>query len=415
MALLQATEKHDPFAALRIRQFRFFILSRFFITLAIQIQTVVVTWKLYEITGDVLSLGLIGLAEAIPALSVALYAGYVVDNNDRRKIALLSLGLLLLCSALLLVVMIVSPPQMATYMYSIIFLTGIARGFMAPSYFSLLAQLVPRHLYSNSSTWNSTSWQIGAVAGPALGGIIYAFAGMRFTLMLVLVLSLAALYAVWCIKSNGVPEHARREGMLKSLGEGIRFVFSNKIILGALSLDLFAVLFGGAVALLPAFAKDVLKLGPEGLGFLRAAPSVGAFITMIGLAYYPPAKRAGYSLLVCVAGFGICMILFALSENFIFSLFILALSGAFDSVSVVIRSTILQFMTPEHMRGRVSAVNTMFIGSSNELGAFESGFMARLMGLVPSVIFGGCMTLGVVIFTGWKAPSLRRFSMAEVK
>jgi MFS family permease len=405
--------RHDPFSSLRIKEFRLFILARFIITVAVQVQMVIIAWKVYELTDDVLSLGLIGLAEAIPALSIALYAGHMLDNNDRRRIVLWSVGFLALCSVLLLILIINQPPDLVWYIYGVILLTGLARGFMGPGFFTLLAQIVPKSLYGNSSTWNSTSWQTGAIAGPAIGGILYANLGVKISMSMVIVLIIISLWLVLKIRSRGAPENSGKEGIVESLKAGLRFVFSNKIILGALSLDLCAVLFGGAVALLPVFAKDILKTGPEGLGFLRAAPSVGAFITMIGMAYRPPLKRAGTNFLLCVAGFGVCIILFAVSRNFYLSLFLLALSGAFDSVGVIIRSVILQVMTPENMRGRVSAVNTMFIGSSNELGAFESGFAARLLGTVPSVIFGGCMTLLVAGAATVKFPSLKNLDLTE--
>jgi MFS family permease len=407
--------KHDPYAALRFPEFRYFILTRFLTTIALQIQAVVVSWKIYELTKNPLSLGLIGLSEAIPALSVALYAGYVVDKNDRRKVVFASLFLLFICSAALFLSTAYSFTGLVSLMYAIIFISGIARGFLAPSIFTLMAQIVPREIYANSTTWNSSSWQIGAVAGPAIGGLMYGLFGATITLSVTVALLLISLFCVMAIKSKGIPIVEKRERMIDSLTEGIRFVFSNKIMLGALTLDLFAVLFGGAVALLPIFAKDILLTGPMGLGILRAAPSVGAFATMITMAYFPPMKNAGRNLLLCVAGFGVCMILFGLSTNFFLSIIILVLSGAFDSISVIVRSTIIQTMTPDNMRGRVSAVNAMFIGSSNEIGAFESGITAKWLGTVPSVVFGGAMTLFVVAYTSFKAPLLKKFSMEGIK
>jgi MFS family permease len=407
----EPAQKLQAYAVFAYPAFRFFLLTRFLATIAIQIQAVVVGWKVYEITKDPLSLGFIGLVEAIPAISVALFAGYVVDKQDRRNVSAIALLLLLLCSVALFVFSLYPSSNLVFVIYVIIFISGLARGTMAPAMFALMSQLVPRELYTNSSTWNSSAWQIGAVAGPAIGGLLYGWAGIHVTLGTVVVLMLVSTLFLLAIKPQGIPATAGKEDIFTSLKQGIGFVFKNKIILGALSLDLFAVLFGGAVALLPVFAKDVLLVGPEGLGILRAAPSVGAFTTMLVMAYYPPTRNAGRKLMFCVAGFGLCMIAFAFSKIFILSVAILALSGAFDSVSVIIRSTILQLMTPENMRGRVSAVNTMFIGSSNEIGAFESGVAARLLGLIPSVIFGGCMTLFVVATTYWKAPTLKGFSM----
>lgn len=405
-------QEGTAYKAFQYKEFRFFVLARFLVTIAIQIQSVVVGWMLYEITKDPLSLGLIGLAEAIPALSVALYAGYITDTTDRRRIVFLSILTLFVGSLLLLITIHFQTSYIVTILYAIIFLEGIARGFYAPSAFSLLTQLIPKEIFTNATTWNSSAWQIGAVVGPAIGGLSYGYFGATLTLSVSVVLFAIGLGCILAIKPKGVPDKAPvKENILKSINEGIKFVFANKVMLGALSLDLFAVLFGGAVALLPVFAKDILHTGPQGLGLLRAAPSVGAFVTMIGMAYYPPTKRAGKNMLYCVAGFGLCIICFGLSTSFLLSLILLVLSGAFDSVSVVIRSTIIQTMTPDHMRGRVSAVNTMFIGSSNEIGAFESGSAARLLGVVPSVVAGGCITLGVVIFTAWKAPALKAFKL----
>lgn len=407
-------KRHDPFAALRIKDFRSFIAARFVITIAVQMQEVVVAWKIYELTKDVLSLGLIGLAEAIPALSVALFAGHIADIYDRRKISLITVSFLFLCSIGLFLIDRAHLGSTVALMYGIIFLTGIARGFIAPAFFSLLSQLVPKEIYSNSSTWNSSSWQIGAVAGPAIGGVLYGILGSSATLMLVICMMGIAVYCVYKVKSHGVPKR-KEENIIESLKAGISFVFKSPIILGALSLDLFAVLFGGAVMLLPVFAKDILLIGPEGLGYLRAAPSLGAFITMIGMAYRPPVHKAGRNLLFAVAGFGLCIIGFGLSRNFYLSFVLLLFSGAFDSVSVIIRSVVLQVETPDHMRGRVSSVNTMFIGSSNEIGGFESGLMAKLMGTVPSVVFGGCMTLLVVTIATFSSISLRNLSLKDVR
>jgi MFS family permease len=401
--------RKDPYAALKIKEFRCFISARFLITFALQIQNVVVAWKVYEITQDVFSLGLIGLAEAIPSLLIALYAGYVIDRNDRKLISALAVSLLILCSIGLLFATQMEGINSILFIYGLIFLSGFARGFMGPSFFSLLGQLVPKSLYKNASTWSSSSWQIAAVIGPAFGGFSYTILGIKQSMLIVISTLLAGLLFVTLIKRKERPERTD-EGIIESLLTGIRFVFRNKIILGALSLDLFAVLFGGAVALLPAFANDVLHIGAEGLGLLKAAPSIGAVITMILMAHRP-LENAGKKLLFCVGGFGICMIMFALSGNFYFSLLILVLSGAFDSVSVVIRGTILQLYTPENMRGRVSAVNSIFIGSSNELGAFESGLTARLMGLIPSVLFGGIATISIVLFTSAKAKELKTLQL----
>ena len=347
-------------------------------------QAVIVGWMIYELTHDPFSLGLIGLAEAIPALSVALYAGYAADLYSKRTIILITFVLMFFCSFSFLLLsfetMNTTTAAKVHIMYFIIFITGIARGFLSPAVFSLLPQLLTKEHYANSSAWNSSAWQIGAVTGPALGGLVYGFAGASVSFSIVIMLLSVCFFLFLGIKTVHVSSIKKEEPIIVMLKEGIKFVFHHKIIIGALSLDLFAVLFGGAVALLPVFAKEILLIGPEGLGFLRAAPSFGAAITMIALAYFPPVHHAGKKLMVSVAGFGICMIFFAISRNYALSLILLAMSGSFDSVSVIIRSTILQTMVPDNMRGRVSSVNTMFIGSSNEIGAFESGLAAKLLG-----------------------------------
>jgi MFS family permease len=296
-------------------------------------------------------------------------------------------------------------------MYVVIFISGIARGFYFPAQSAFMPQIVPRELYPNSSTWNSAIWHIAAITGPAIGGLIYGFSGVTASYMAVVVAMIIGFILIVYVKSRPVPERKRGESLFTNLSAGIKFVFNHQIILSALALDMFAVLFGGAVALLPVFAGEILKVGPQGLGFLRAAPAAGAVLMSLFLAYRPPLKRSGTVLLIGVSGFGLAYLLFALSGYFYLSLFLLFVSGVFDNISVVIRSTILQLMTPDHMRGRVSAVNSIFIGSSNELGAFESGLAARIMGLIPSVIFGSCMTFVVVGSVAGFAPKIRRLSL----
>lgn len=407
----------EAYDVLRIPAFRVLTSARFALTFALQMQVVIVGWQVYDITRDPLSLGLIGLAEALPSLSVSLYAGHLADLHDRRRIFLTALAVLVVCSFALFFFALDVSPVLDTFgvaaIYSVIFISGLARGFMGPSVFGLIGQIVPRALLPKASAWNSTAWQTAAIIGPAVGGLIYAYAGITATYLLDAVLVTVALYLVALIPSQGKMPAQAEESMKERLLSGIRFVFGNQIIVGALSLDLFAVLFGGAVALLPVFAAEILKVGPEGLGILRASPAIGAAVVALALAHRPTMSRAGTKLFWAVAGFGICMIVFGLSENFYLSLFALALSGALDSISVIVRSTILQLHTPDHMRGRVSAVNSMFIGSSNEIGAFESGVAAKLLGVVPSVIFGGSMTLLTVGLTAVKAPKLRRLELEE--
>lgn len=408
---------HDTFAALRIRDFRFFLSFRFLITFATQMQGVIVGWQIYDLTKDPLSLGLIGLAEAIPYIGTSLFGGHLADIIDRKRINVISGIIFLLSSIAMLWVTWFSETigaGVAWLFYTIIFVTGIARGFMAPAVSALFAQIVPRQLYVNGSAWNTNVWQSAAVAGPAFGGLIYGWFGVITAYVLVVLLSAVSVLFMVAIPSYPISGRVRNEGIFKSIGSGIQFVLSNQVILGALTLDMVAVLFGGAVAVLPMFASDVLHTGPEGLGYLRAAPFLGSVVMGIILASHSPMSHAGKSMLYCVAGFGICKILFALSTLFWWSFFLLFMSGVFDSVSVVIRSTILQLMTPDEMRGRVSAVNNIFVGSSNELGAFESGLAAKLLGLVNSVVFGGSISLLAVLGAYWKAPKLLKLDLRKL-
>jgi MFS family permease len=409
---------HDSYAALRFREFNFFVAARFLLTVAIQIQSTVVGWQIYDLTKDALSLGLIGLAEAIPFMSVILYAGHLADLINRKKIIILSLmayfsGALLLLLFTWNLSWVIEAFGVAP-IYVVICLIGVARGFAGPSFSSMVVQLVPRELYANAVTWNSTVWQVAAVSGPALGGLLYGFAGITSAYLTVVVLIALSLSLITLIAARPVPQVEIRESLKTRLRNGISFVFNNQVLLSALSLDLFAVFFGGAVALLPIFASEVLGVGPEGLGLLRAAPALGSALMGLVLAHRPPLRNSGRKLLVYVAGFGVCIILFALSRNFYLSLMLLALSGALDSISVVIRGTILQLLTPDEMRGRVSAVNSIFVGSSNEIGSFESGVTARLLGLVPAVVFGGSMTVLVVAVTAWTAPRLRALHLKDL-
>lgn len=392
--------------------YRRFIISRILLTLAVQIQNVTLYWQVFKITNDPLSLGLIGLSEALPALAVALYAGHLADRYDRKIIAFLSLLLFVLTSFLLFLFAIGTFNISSTLpIYVVVFISGIARGFYRPASFALMTQLVPRSLYPNSSAWNSTFWQASTVAGAALGGVIIGFSGINTSYIVAFLFISAGAFIMYGIKSKTVFEYKEKTPLMESLSSGIKFVFSHQVILSAMSLDLIAVLFGGAIALLPVFASDILSVGPVGFGFLNAAPATGAIITALYLAYKPPMKKAGLSLIFAVAGYGVCIIIFALSTNFYLSFVVLALSGLFDSISVVVRSTIMQLLTPDTMRGRVSAVNTMFIGSSNELGAFESGVMAKWIGLVPSVVLGGTVAVIAAISSCKFSPKLTKLSL----
>jgi MFS family permease len=409
----------DAFKVMHHRDFRLFMAYRLIMTSATLMQSVVVGWLLYNITKSVLSLGMIGLTEVIPQVSIALFAGHFVDIWDRKRIIFYTTFLLLLGSAILVVYSLPSYNFHETLgvwpIYVTIFLTGLTRGILMPAHTALLGQLVPRKLLTGAATWSGTMWQVGAVTGPALGGLVYGFFGVLPALILVLSFYFVCTSLLLFIKSPGkiVISEGSTEGIFARMKEGIHYVFNNQILLGAFTLDMFAVLFGGAVAMLPVFASDVLKVGPEGLGILRACPAVGAIMMSVFLTFYPPVKHSGHLLLFSIVGFGVSMIVFALSRNFFLSAIVLFLSGVFDDVSVVIRASILQIFTSDEMKGRVAAVNSIFIGSSNELGAFESGVAASAMGLIPSVVFGGVMTLLVVSIAAVKAPNLRALSLSN--
>ncbi len=408
---------NEAFEVMHNRNFRLFMAYRFLMTSATLMQSVVVGWLLYNITKSVLSLGMIGLTEVIPQISIALFAGHFVDIWDRKRIIFYTTFLLLFGSAILIVYSLPSFNFHQLFgvapIFITIFLTGLTRGILMPAHTALLGQLVPRKLLTGAATWSGTVWQVGAVTGPALGGLVYGFFGVVAALALVFFFYLVCTILLLFIKSPGkvVVPAGSTEGIFARMKEGIHYVFSSQALLGAFTLDMFAVLFGGAVAMLPVFASDILKVGPEGLGILRACPAIGAILMSVVLTFYPPVKHSGPLLLFSVFGFGLSIIVFALSKNFYLSAFVLFLSGVFDDVSVVIRASILQIFTSDEMKGRVAAVNSIFIGSSNELGAFESGVAARMMGLIPSVVFGGVMTLLVVTFAAVKSPTLRRLQL----
>jgi MFS family permease len=418
MATEEDINKNDAYAVLKIKDFRLFLSFRFFMTIAAQMQSIIVGWQVYELTHDPFSLGLIGLAEAIPFISVALYSGHVADRFNRKKIILYFDLLFLVASGLLLMITYNKAGIIGRFgvtpIYLCVAISGIARAFIYPSTISLMAQIVPRSLYTNSATWNSTLWQIAAITGPAAGGLIYGFFGVKVAYMTVIVSMVSSFILTSNIRSRPVPPIDETESIIQRLSNGIKFVFSSQLLLGAMALDMFAVLFGGAVAMLPVFAGEVLKVGPQGLGLLRASPMVGAVLMSVILAFNPPRVNAGRMLMIGVAGFGLSIICFALSKNFYLSMVLLALSGMFDNISVVIRLATMQLVAPDEMRGRVASVNSIFIGSSNELGSFESGLAAKLMGLIPSVIFGGVMTLLIVSVTAKKAPKLRKLNLASI-
>ncbi|ADQ80261.1 major facilitator superfamily MFS_1 [Paludibacter propionicigenes WB4] len=407
----------EAFTAVRNYNFRYFLGYRFLMTMATMMQSVIVSWHMYFLTKNVIWLGLIGLVEVFPQISISLFAGHYVDLWNRKKIVRYTTLLLLAGSAILTLYSIESFHSYQHLgiwpMFITIFLTGLSRGILMPANTALLGQLVDKKDYANAATWSSANWQVAAVMGPALGGLIYGFSSISVAYGSVFILFMFSLWMISRVEVAGriVSDKVSEEDIFSRIREGIGFVMKSPQLLGAFSLDMFAVLFGGAVAMLPVFASDILHVGPQGLGFLRACPALGAIFMSFYLMFNPPVKNSGRTLLLAVSAFGLCMIGFAFSHWFWLSALLLLLSGLFDNVSVVIRGTILQLYTPEHMRGRVASVNSIFIGSSNELGAFESGMAAKLMGLVPSVAFGGIMTLIVVATTAKVNPVLRKLSL----
>ncbi len=372
-----------------------------------------VGWWMYELTGDPLALGLIGLAEVIPAVSMALYAGHVVDQSDRRNMIIRSVLSYGVCVALLVFISTAYFEQqfgkatIISLVYVVIFVTGIIRAFSGPSFGAIISQLVPRPVLPNAVTWSQGTWLTASVTGHALAGFLIAGFGITGTLTAIILSIAVALLIFTTVGNKPAPLQAEKKTW-ESVKEGIRFVYKTKEVLSVLVLDMFAVLFGGAVAMVPVFAKDILKVGPIGFGWLNAAADFGAIVIVVLLTVFPLRKQQGKLLLYAVAGFGVCIIIFGISQLFWLSFMALFLAGLLDGISIVVRGTILQLKTPDELRGRVMSVNSMFINSSNELGQFESGIAARLMGVVPSVIFGGCMTVAVVIATWLKAPRLRK-------
>ena len=420
-------QKKDSFAALRYKDFRAYIGMRFFFTFAYQMQTVVIGFYIYQLTKSVFALGMLGLCEAIPAVGIALYGGYIADKSEKRKMLLFIYSGVLISSLVMGTVTLTSMHPyihagwIVPIIYIMIFFNGVGRAFYGPATFTVYAHSIPKELYPNGSTWSSSSWQIASILGPATGGLIYGFAdkfipglsGITATFIVIIFMMVVSLILVYFLKKYPAV-YKPKENIWKSLSEGIHFVFSNKMMLGAMSLDLFSVFFGGVVALLPVFANEILKVGAEGLGLMRAVGSLGAVLTMLVMSRFSPMNRPWRNLLIAVTGFGASIICFGLTRSFYLSLFFLFTEGAFDSVSVIIRSTIMQLLTPDQMRGRVSAVNSMFIGSSNELGAFESGTAASILGTIPSVLFGGCVTLTVVTVTYFKTKSLIPLSLEDI-
>ncbi|MDG5490978.1 MFS transporter [Psychroserpens sp. SPM9] len=419
--------KKDPYAALRFREFNMFLVVRFALIFGWSMQFVIIEWQVYKLTSDPLYIGLIGLMEIIPALTMALFAGHIVDQKEKRNLlaiciaafSLISFGLFWLTSES--ISQSWSVKTILYCIYALVFFGGLLRSFFSPTIFSLVALIVPKKIYPNAATWNSSTWQMARVLGVAfagfsiswLGGGVDDQRGVHWSLCIVFGLVLFSLLMLFQIKRKPILNPKIGEPVMESLKEGINFVIKTKAILGALTLDMVSVLFGGAIALAAVFAEDILKVGSQGFGLIVAAPSVGAFLTMLVTAYIPISKKAGLKLLVAIFGFGLCIIIFGLSSVFWISVTALFFSGVFDGVSMVIRQTILQLKTPDHMRGRVSSVNSMFVGSSNELGAFESGVTAKYMGTISAVVFGGTMTLYTVLMTGVVIPSFPKLDLTK--
>ena len=373
-----------------------------------------VGWWIYNLTNAPIAIGLVGLSEFIPAFSLALYAGHVIDLSEKRKLLLRGVSLYFIAVLILLLLSTsftaarLHSHVIAVCICSVIFGTGIVRSFTGPVFNVVLAQIVPKNILQNATTWNQGAWLSASVIGHAMGGFLIAGLGNTGALSVIAVLVFSALLVLFGLTPKPALNTPSDKRTLDSVKEGLHFVFKTKELLGAISLDLFAVLFGGAVAMVPVFARDILKVGPQGFGFLNSASDLGSICIVILLTLYPLRHKQGKILIMAVAGFGACIIIFALSKLFWLSFLALMISGMLDGISVVIRGTIMQLKTPDHMRGRVMSVNSMFINSSNELGQFESGIAAKILGVVPSVVFGGCMTWLVVVGTWFKAPTLRK-------
>ncbi len=400
------THTHAGLSAFRYSNFTLFVVARFFLVAALEMQSVAVGWQVYEITRRPLDLGLVGLAQFLPVILLFLAAGHAADRFNRKRLVLLCYVGFAACYAVLFEIARVRMHKV-TFIYAVLVLLGVVRAFNAPAARSLLPQLVPMEFFPSAVAWNATIFQGATILGPALGGLLYAAfggpAGVYGIALVVTVLAIITLLRVTLTQ----PEREHEELSARSVLAGLRYIWTHKIILGSISLDLFAVLLGGAVALLPVYAREILRTGPWGLGLLRAAPGVGAAMMAILLAHRPLRQRVGKIMLFCVAGFGAFTLVFGISHSLVLSLVSLVLVGASDMVSVVVRGTLVQIATPDAVRGRVNAVDMIFIGASNELGEFESGVTAHWFGAVPAVILGGVGTLVVVALWAWLFPELR--------
>jgi MFS family permease len=388
-------------------------MGRFVFIMGLRMMGTLVSWWMYELTGDAFYIGLIGLAEAVPAIGLALYAGYVIDKSEKRRLLLVTVFLYAICVFILLGSSTgwfreqFGTKLIILFVYSIIFITGAIRAFSGPSFGAIIASLVPKNLLVPAAQISSTTWLIGSITGHATAGFLIAILHVTGTFLVIGLLVIIGFLLLSRLKQKP-PGIGTERKTLEAVGEGLKYVFKTKELLGAITLDLFAVLFGGAVAMVPVYAKDILHVGPIGFGWLNAASDIGAIAMVIGLTLRPMKKKQGLKLLFAVTGFGICIIIFGLSKWYWLSFLAMVAGGIFDGVSVVVRGNIMQLKTPDELRGRVMSVNSMFVNSSNEIGQFESGAAAKLMGVIPSVVFGGCMTIFVVIATWIKAPSLKK-------
>ena len=402
-------------APLKVAEYRYFIIGRFFYIMALRMVATVVAYKLYQLTRSSFSIGLVGLSEFIPVFLLALYSGYIIDKSDKRKMLVSGVFSYSLC--VLLLILVTSPYVEENFstlsrqlsFYVIIFFSGIIRAFVGPTTHAIIAQLVPRNILHLAANISSSTWLTASILGHATAGFFIAWFGVHGTFYIIGAYVLVAGFIMSKIKSKPIINTQKDVKAWASVKAGLQYVFQNKILLGAISLDLFAVLFGGAVALIPEFADRILAVGPIGFGWLNAAVDIGSVSMIILITLFPLKRNQGKLLMAAVGGFGLCIIVFGLSDIYIMSFVALVVAGMLDGISVVIRGTVLQLTTPDEMRGRVSSVNSMFVNSSNELGQFESGFTARMFGTVPAVIFGGCMTLIIALITWFKAPSLRKF------
>jgi len=410
---LITTVNKNPYAPLKIPEFKNFIAGRFVFTMGLRMTGTVIGWWIYLLTNSKLALGFVGLSVVVPALMLALYAGHHIDRSEKRRLLLNCIILYSICIILLVFLSskytahVFDPWTIAVLICCVIAGTGAIRAFLGPTFSAMISQVVPKDMLSTAAAISSASWLTASILGHATAGFLIAFLGINHTFIVILILIALAYILLYRLTAKPVFITAITNTW-QSVKEGIDFVFKTKELLGAITLDLFAVLFGGAVALVPVFAKDILHIGPVGFGWLNAAADIGSIIMVTLLTIWPLKGNQGRILFYAIGGFGIFIILFAVSEYFWLSFLALMLSGCMDGISVIIRTTIVQLRTPDELRGRVSSVNSMFINSSNELGQFESGVAAKLLGTVPSVIFGGCMTIGVVIATWFKAPTLRK-------